>query len=125
MNFKNIAIEKKQNGIWILTIQRPAALNALNTETLAELDVFLSDFSDKSFNEARVLVVTGAGEKAFVAGADIKEMSELNDSQAAHFSETGQAVFRKIENLKFPVIAAVNGFALGGGLELALSCDFI
>lgn len=107
----------------ILTIQRPEALNALNTQVLKELDGFLNQINETQ--DIRTLIVTGAGEKAFVAGADIKEIDTLDSKTAAEFAHFGQSVFMKIENLFCPVIAAVNGFALGGGLELALACDFI
>jgi len=112
-------------GVCVLTISRPEALNALNAQVLTELDHFLADLETKSLEEIKVLVVTGAGEKAFVAGADIKEIHQLDAKSGQLFAERGQRVFRRFENLKIPSIAAVNGFALGGGLELALSCDFI
>jgi enoyl-CoA hydratase len=124
MTFKNIKLENQKN-IWTLTISRPESLNALNSETLNELSQAIDDIGNKKLNEAQVLIVTGAGEKAFVAGADIKEMNGLTPEQAKAFAEKGQGIFRKLENLKIPTIAAVNGFALGGGLELALACDFI
>jgi enoyl-CoA hydratase len=113
------------NGIATLTLNRPDALNALNSELLSELSETLTSISEKNFSEVKVLILTGAGEKAFVAGADIKEISQLGMDSAEKFAEKGQNVFRKLENLDIPVIAAVNGFALGGGLELALACDFI
>lgn len=114
-----------ENRVGVLTISRPEALNALNSEVLSELEAKLNDISKLSFSELRCLIITGAGEKAFVAGADIKEISQLNERAAVGFAHHGQKVFRTIEKLHIPVIAAVNGFALGGGLELALSCDFI
>jgi enoyl-CoA hydratase len=107
----------------ILTIQRPEALNALNTQVLKEMDLLLNQLNETQ--DIRTLIVTGAGEKAFVAGADIKEIDTLDTKTAAEFAHFGQSVFMKLENLFCPVIAAVNGFALGGGLELALACDFI
>lgn len=122
MNTLSFTIE---SGIGTLTINRPAALNALNREVLTELSALLSDLQTKTYAELKVLIITGSGEKAFVAGADIKEMQNLNSTEAKEFAKTGQNVFRKLENLRIPVIAAVNGFALGGGLELALACDFI
>lgn len=109
--------------IGVLTISRPEALNALHTGVLKELDQLLNDLDAKK--EIRTLIITGAGEKAFVAGADIKEIDTLSTTTASEFARFGQDVFLKIENLFCPVIAAVNGFALGGGLELALACDFI
>jgi enoyl-CoA hydratase len=125
MEYKNLLIEKKVNGICLVTLNRPQSLNALNAELLTDLDVFFSQVAESPWHEIKALVITGAGEKAFVAGADIKEMSQLNESEARAFSERGQRVLRKLEALRIPVIAAVNGFALGGGLELALACDFI
>lgn len=125
MGYKNLLIEKKESGVEILILNRPAALNALNLELLQELENYLHSLMQKSYGEVRALIVTGQGDKAFVAGADIKEMSGMNVKEAQKFSESGQRVFRLFETLRLPVIAAVNGFALGGGLELALSCDFI
>ncbi len=106
-----------------ITIERPEALNALNAQVLKDLHQIL-DHLEKT-PEVRVVILTGAGEKAFVAGADIKEIDQLNAAQAFEFARSGQLLFSRIESLRQPVIAAVNGFALGGGLELALSCDFI
>ena len=113
------------DGIWTLTINRPQALNALNAQVMNEISGALEELSSKKFPEAKVLIITGSGEKAFVAGADIKEINSLDEAAALKFAQKGQQVFRQIEKLKIPVIAAVNGFALGGGLELALACDFI
>lgn len=114
---------KKEGAIGILTIQRPQALNALNGTVIRELGQFLEQAKDDK--ELRCLIVTGAGEKAFVAGADIKEMTGMDPSMGRQMAEQGQKVFQMIEDFPRPVIAAVNGFALGGGLELAMSCDFI
>lgn len=125
MEWKNISLKNEEGGIWVLTMNRPQALNALNQETINELDHALGVLMEAKPMEARALIITGSGEKAFVAGADIKEMVSLSQVQARTFAEKGQSVFRKLELLRLPVIAAVNGFALGGGLELALSCDFI
>ncbi|WP_066635559.1 enoyl-CoA hydratase-related protein [Desulfolucanica intricata] len=120
MAWNNLLLEKEE-GIAILSINRPKVLNALNEETLKELgDAFEQLEND---TEVKVIILTGAGEKAFVAGADIAYMQKLNPLQAKEFSRLGQSVFSKIENLKKPVIAAINGFALGGGNELAMSCD--
>jgi enoyl-CoA hydratase len=117
---ENITFEKK-NHVGIITISRPKALNALNTETLVELDKAIDmAASDK---EIYSLLITGAGEKAFVAGADIGEMKDMDAFRAREFGILGNSVFRKLELLQIPTIAAVNGFALGGGCELALSCD--
>jgi len=121
MEFSNLAFES-DNGIGVLTFNRPAALNALNSEVLAELSQFCATVPSLGI---RVLIVTGAGEKAFVAGADIKGLAERPESNAAEGALEGQLAFRALEELPIPVIAAVNGFALGGGLELALSCDYI
>ncbi len=118
--YKNIVVEKK-GSIDIVTLNRPQALNALNSEVLSDLDSYVSSVS----KETRIVILTGAGEKAFVAGADIKEISTLNKSTAKEFALKGQSVFRKFEKLPQVVIGAINGFALGGGLELALSCDFL
>ncbi len=123
--YKNIKLENKENGLWILTLNRPEALNALNSALLNEMGDACRQISEMSFDDVRALVITGAGEKAFVAGADIKEMTELNEDQAMQFAKRGQSIFHELSLLKVPVIAAVNGFALGGGLELALACDFI
>ena len=103
-----------------ITMNRPKALNALNSEVLDELDKCLDEI--KANNDLRVLIITGEG-RSFIAGADIKEMSELTGLEAKAFGNKGLSVFRKIETLPIPVIAAVNGFALGGGCELAMSCD--
>lgn len=106
--------------VGLITINRPEALNALNRAVLQELNEVL-DAVD--LGTTRCLVITGAGEKAFVAGADVAEMCCMNESEARIFSETGNALFRKIETFPVPIIAAINGYALGGGNELALSCD--
>ena len=103
-----------------LTIDRPKALNALNSEVLKELDAAIDALD---LNTVRALIITGAGEKSFVAGADIGEMSTLTKAEGEAFGKVGNDVFRKIETLPIPVIAAINGFALGGGNELAMSCD--
>src|SRR6056297_566686 len=122
MSYNTIIFEEAE-GIATITINRPKSLNALNTEVFGELTPLLEDISK---NEGiRVLIITGAGEKAFVAGADISELAELNALQGKYFVKTGHACMSKLQDLPIPVIAAVNGFALGGGLELALSCDFI
>lgn len=123
-DFKNILIEQKGN-IWILKIHRPEALNALNSLVLSELAEFFRMIGEMDFEHARGLLITGSGEKAFVAGADIKEMSGMTIHQAKDFSIRGQSIFHELALLKIPVLAAVNGFALGGGCELALACDFI
>ncbi|MBC7370415.1 MAG: enoyl-CoA hydratase/isomerase family protein [Bdellovibrionaceae bacterium] len=124
-SYKAIHLDAKDNGVWVLTIQRPEALNALNALVLNEMADALRQIGEIDFEGARALIITGSGEKAFVAGADIKEISELNEDQAYAFAQRGQSIFHELNLLKIPVIAAVNGFALGGGLELALGCDFI
>lgn len=117
MNF----ITYEQEGfVGVITINRPKALNALNSEVLKELNATL-DAVD--LENTRALVLTGAGEKSFVAGADIAEMSTLTKAEGEVFGKIGNDVFRKIETFPIPVIAAVNGFALGGGCEIAMSCD--
>ena len=117
MNF----ITYEQEGfVGVITINRPKALNALNSEVLKELNATL-DAVD--LENTRALVLTGAGEKSFVAGADIAEMSTLTKAEGEAFGKIGNDVFRKIETFPIPVIAAVNGFALGGGCEIAMSCD--
>lgn len=114
-------VEYKVDGfVATVTINRPKALNALNSEVLTELnDVF--DNIDQ--NAVRAIIITGAGDKSFVAGADIAEMYELDSAGGQAFGKKGNDVFRKIETFPIPVIAAINGFALGGGNELAMSCD--
>ena len=118
----NILLEKK-GLIAVATINRPKALNALNSEVLTDLDELVS--AVKADADIRALVITGSGEKAFVAGADIGEMSTLTKEGGEAFGKHGNNVFRAIETLPIPTIAAVNGFALGGGCELAMSCDII
>ena len=111
---------EEEGPIAVLTINRPKALNALNSKVLDELDKTL-DGIDTS--KTLALIITGAGEKSFVAGADIGEMSTLSKKEGELFSKKGNDVFRKIETLPIPVIAAINGFALGGGCEISMSCD--
>lgn len=114
---------KKEQGCAVITIVRPNALNALNSLVIDQLQEAVLDLeNDRSL---RVGILTGGGEKSFVAGADIKEINSLDKESALSFARKGQEVFARIESLPFPLIGAVNGFALGGGLELALSCDFI
>lgn len=120
LEYNTLLLEKK-NGIGTLTINRPKNLNALNKEVLEELTQVLKAIEKDE--DIHVLIVTGAGEKAFVAGADIKEMKDKNAIEGRDFSTLGNAAFSQLENLRQPTIAAVNGFALGGGCELAISCD--
>ena len=116
----NVLLEKKGN-IAVATINRPKALNALNSQVLEDLNE-LVDLVNAD-EESRALVLTGAGEKAFVAGADIGEMSTLTKAEGEAFGKKGNDVFRKLETMPIPTIAAINGFALGGGCELSMSCD--
>ena len=117
---KNIRWEV-ENEIGILTIQRPSALNALNYDTMIEIEEVMDKVvSDSSI---KAVIITGEGEKSFVAGADIAYMQDLSAVEGYKWGEIGQRVFQKIEDLPQPVIAAVNGFALGGGCELAMACD--
>ncbi len=118
MDYNFLKIEQ-QEAVTVLKISAPKSLNALNSTLLREL----GDFVDNLDAATRVLIITGDGEKSFVAGADISEMAHLNEEQGREFGRLGAQVFRKIELLPIPVIAAVNGFALGGGCELAMACD--
>ncbi len=120
MELKNIILEK-EGHLAIVTINRPKALNALNSDTLKDLDVVLEDL-EKDSNIYSV-ILTGSGEKAFVAGADISEMKDLSEEEGKNFGLLGNRVFRRLEKLDKPVIAAISGFALGGGCELAMACD--
>lgn len=122
MVYKNLLIEIT-DGIALLTINRPDALNALNSEVLDELGCAF--YALEYDSAVKVVILTGAGEKAFVAGADIRELSGMSSYEGHQFGRKGQHVILAMEKMKKPVIAAVNGFALGGGLELALGCDFI
>ena len=112
---------KQENFIGIVTIERPEALNALNSQVLDELS---ATFAGINLETTRVVLLTGSGSKSFVAGADIAEMSTLNSDEGTKFGYKGNEIFRKIETFPLPVIAVINGFALGGGCELAMSCDF-
>ena len=120
MELKNVLLEKEGN-IAILTINRPKALNALNSETLTDISTAVKHL--KKEDDIYVVILKGAGEKSFVAGADIAEMKDLNEEEGKNFGILGNQVFRELENLDKPVIAAISGFALGGGCELAMSCD--
>lgn len=111
---------EKEDYIGIITINRPQALNALNSHVLDELNEVLDSVD---LNETRALILTGEGDKSFVAGADIGEMSTLTKAEGEAFGKKGNDVFRKLETLEIPVIAAINGFALGGGCEISMSCD--
>ncbi|MDX9787585.1 MAG: enoyl-CoA hydratase-related protein [Desulfobacterales bacterium] len=122
MDYENIMVNVS-DAIAVITFNRPKALNALNDALLKEFSKALDGIAANP--DVRVLVLTGAGEKAFVAGADITELAKLSPLQSKLLSERGHAILFKLENLPQPVIAAVNGFALGGGSEIALACDFI
>lgn len=115
-----VKVEQKDN-ISIITIDRPQALNALSSQVLSELK---EAFHSIDLELNRVVILTGAGEKSFVAGADISAMASMNQQEGQHFSSLGNEIFRMIETFPLPVIGAINGFALGGGTELALACDF-
>lgn len=119
MDYKFLKISNDEAGICVLTISAPKSLNALNSEILSELNCFVNNID----RAVRVLIITGDGEKAFVAGADIAQMKDMDEAQGLEFGRLGAGVFRKIETLSIPVIAAINGFALGGGCELAMACD--
>jgi enoyl-CoA hydratase len=116
-------LTEREGALVILTLNRPDKLNALNAELLGELDVSLAALSGDASIACAIL--TGAGEKAFAAGADIAAMLDMSTEGARHFSELGHRICSRIERAPFPVIGAVNGFALGGGCELALACDFL
>jgi enoyl-CoA hydratase len=121
--YSNVLLEQPDSGLFLLTVNRPRALNALNAATLEEISDALAKVGAEP--KARVLLITGSGDRAFVAGADIAEMQNYSAVQARTFSELGMRVMAAIEALPFPVIALVNGYALGGGCELALACDWI
>ena len=120
MELENVILEK-EGHLAIVTINRPKALNALNSATLKDLDTVLEDLEKD--NNIYAVILTGAGEKSFVAGADISEMKDLNEAQGKEFGELGNKVFLRLENLNKPVIAAIQGFALGGGCEISMACD--
>lgn len=120
LSFETLLLEVDDSGVCIVTVNRPEKMNALNNQVFQELDEALDHIIGSA--EIKGLIVTGAGEKAFVAGADIKELNTLGDAQATNKSLRGQRVFQKLEDLTIPVIAAVNGYALGGGCEFAMAC---
>jgi enoyl-CoA hydratase len=122
MSFQTL-FTKMEDHTLIITINRPDVLNALNKQVISDLDAVMDRVY--KFPEIKSVVITGAGLKSFVAGADIKEFESLSKEQAIEVAKRGQAVFAKIENSPKPVIACVNGFALGGGCELAMSCHFV
>ena len=120
MTHKNIQTHLKTSKILNIVVSRPQSLNALNAETLHELEQAIQEASQNS--DVAGIILTGDGEKAFVAGADIKELSQLDQEKAIEFAEYGQKVFRMLEQSTKPTIAVINGFALGGGCELAMAC---
>ena len=115
-----LILKKLENGICTFTINRPDQYNALNKDVLTELDSKLDSIIEDT--DCRVIIITGSGDKAFIAGADIQEMLKMNENQAQEFSKIGQDLTIKMEECKIPIIAAVNGFALGGGCEFAMAC---
>ena len=120
MAYTYLKTELRDNGICILTLSAPKSLNALNSALIAELDEFLTGLDTE---KVRVLILTGDGDKSFVAGADISEMAHLGETEGLAFGQRGAEAFRKLEDLPIPTIAAINGFALGGGCEIAMACD--
>ncbi len=120
MAYTYLKTEFRDNGICILTLSAPKSLNALNSALIAELDEFLTGLDTE---KVRVLILTGDGDKSFVAGADISEMAHLGEAEGLAFGQRGAEAFRKLEDLPIPTIAAINGFALGGGCEIAMACD--
>jgi methylglutaconyl-CoA hydratase len=118
---KTVLVEKRKDGIAIVTLNRPKAANALSRQMLAELQVILSDI--KKAMDIRVVILTSSGEKAFCAGADLKERRDMTDAEAKQTVRMIGATINEVESLPQPVIAAINGVAFGGGLELALACD--
>jgi enoyl-CoA hydratase len=123
MSYENILLEQPEPGIYLLTVNRPKVLNALNNQVIDEMHAAIGAVAKDA--GARVLLVTGAGDKAFVAGGDIAEMSGLTSLEAKAFSAKGLRVLRDFEMLGVPVIAVVDGYCLGGGNELAMACDWI
>jgi enoyl-CoA hydratase len=123
MTYENLLWQLEADGVGLVTFNRPKQLNALSTKTLQELSALLDEARR---NEAvRALVLTGAGDKAFVAGADISEMAGISTVEARRFADLGHRTLAQLERLDVPTIAAVNGFALGGGCELAMACDLV
>jgi len=120
MAYSTLIVEKKDDGIAVLTINRPDKLNALNATVIGELDAAITELDGDA--SVRGVIVTGAGEKAFVAGADIAELAKATPVEGREVGLRGQRVFDRLERFRAPVIAAVNGFALGGGCELAMAC---
>lgn len=122
MSHANIVFETSADGIALVTINRPEKLNALNAQTISEFEDVLRRIETEP--SMRAMILTGAGEKAFVAGADIRELAAVDPLGARELSLRGQRIFRRLETMPKPSVAAINGYAMGGGLELALSCTF-
>src|SRR6516162_3665912 len=120
MAYAHILCEIDELGVALITVNRPQKLNALSREVIAELDDAFTRVADHQ--ATRAVIITGAGEKAFVAGADINELAVLTAAESRQLARRGQAVYRKLETCGKPSVAAVNGFALGGGMELAMAC---
>ena len=120
MSYKNIVFEHREDGIATVTVSRPEKLNAIDRDTMADLETAFEYVQNEP--NVRGLIVTGEGPKAFVAGADIRELADIDALQAARLSTAGQNTFRRLELMRKPSVAAINGFALGAGLELALAC---
>jgi enoyl-CoA hydratase len=118
----NTLLTSLENGIFIVTVNRPDKLNALNQNMMSDLDAVLNEIETNQ--DIKAVIITGSGEKAFIAGADIKEFVGLSIEEGKALARTGQTIFSRIENCSRPIIAAVNGFALGGGCELAMACHF-
>jgi enoyl-CoA hydratase len=118
----NTLLTSLENGIFIVTINRPDKLNALNKDVMSDLDNVLNEIETNQ--DIKAIIITGSGEKAFIAGADIKEFVGLSNEEGKALAKTGQDIFSRIENCTKPIVAAVNGFALGGGCELAMACHF-
>lgn len=123
MKYENILLEQPDSGVYLVTVNRPKVLNALNAATIDELERAVAQVA--ADDAARALLVTGAGNRAFVAGADIAEMRNYTPAEARAFSTRGMSVMHALASLPIPAIALVNGYALGGGCELALACDWI
>jgi enoyl-CoA hydratase len=123
MSYETILLDQAEPGIWLLTVNRPKALNALSPQVLYDISVAVAEVTAQE--ATRALLITGSGDKAFVAGADIAAMSSMTPMEGREFALKGHATLRSLELAPFPVIALVNGFALGGGCELALACDWI
>ncbi len=121
MKYENLILDRRGRVLWV-TINRPKKLNALNVITVGEIDQAMHEAADDA--EVWAVCLTGAGDRSFVAGADIEELNTLDAVKAKEFAERGQAVFSGIERMRKPVVAAVNGFAFGGGCELAMACHF-